>query len=1016
MSWKEDNDCCSWDGVTCDSVTGHVIGLDLSCSWLYGNIPSNTSLFLLSQLKRLNLAFNDFKLSKIFPDFGRISSLTHLNLSTSNFSGHIPFEISHLSKLVTLDISNYIAIDSFPVRIERPVFERLVHNLTVLIDLVLDGVDMSSIVPSSMKNLSSSLTYLSLSDCKLQGNFLTHVFHLPNLQVLCLGGNFNLTGNFPKVNWSTPLKILDVSDISMSEQLPNSIGNLLHLRELYLQNCTLQGSIPPVLENLTQLTYLSLENNKFNGQIPSFLSNLANLYYLSLSNNNFSGQFPEFFFNLTQLFYLDLSSNQLTGLIPVCFVNSSQLSYLYLSSNQLTGPIPSFLSNLTNLYYLSLPRNNFIGQFPEFFFFLAHLSYLDLSSNQLTGPIPVCFVNSSQLSHLYLSCNQLTGPIPSFLSNLANLHDLSLWNNNFIGQFPDLFLNLTQLYYLDLSNNQLTGPIPSSIFEFVSLTTLALSSNSLSGIIEFHMFSKLKDLRYLSLSHNNLSVTTTEFNVNSSFPQLESLYLSACNISEFPGFLRSLDHLDHLDLSENKIHGHIPNWMLEIGKDTLSWLNLSHNSLTGTIQLPWKNLEYLDLHSNTLQGLLPIPQPYMRLISLSNNNFTGEIPDLICNMSFIEILDLSNNSLSGNIPECMGNFSSLHVLDLRKNRFNGSIPRTFAKGNNYRTLNFNNNELKGSIPRSLINCSRLEVLDLGNNKINDTFPYWLGNLPELQVLVLRSNKIYGSNWGCSKTKNCFSKLRIFDLSNNMISGFLPAKYFKNLNAMMDFGDAERRLQYMGEDYYQDSVMVTWKGFEYQLVKIITIFTTIDFSNNNFHGEIPKVIGKLHALRLLNLSQNNLTGCIPPSIGNMSDLESLDLSSNKLVGKIPWQLIKLNFLGFLNLSENHLSGLVPRDNHFDTFPNNSYDGNLALCGFPLSNTCETYDETPRPLSKSDDGESSNSFGWKAVLIGYGCGMVLGVMLGYLVFSTGKPQWVIRIVEGRQRRKGRRLNNKGGRGSS
>ncbi|XP_044481694.1 receptor-like protein 9DC3 [Mangifera indica] len=991
MSWKEDDDCCTWDGVTCDSVTGRVIGLDLSCSWLYGNIPSNTSLFLLPQLKTLNLSFNDFKLSKIFPDFGRISSLTHLNLSTSNFSGHIPFEISHLSKLVTLDISNYFGSNDFHVRIERLVFERLVQNLTVLTELVLDGVDMSSIVPSSMKNLSSSLNYLSLWHCKLQGNVPVDIFRLPNLQFLWLGYNFNLTGNLPKVNWSTPLKILDVSDMSMSEQLPNSISNLFSLRKLYLSNCTLVGSIPAALRNLTQLTSLSLSNNKFNGQIPSFLSNLANLQHLFLRNNNFIGQFPEFVFNSTLLQSLDLSSNQLTG------------------------PIPSFLSNLANLYYLSLSNNNFIGQFPKFFFNLTQLFQLDLSSNQLTGLIPVCFINSSQLSHLYLSSNQLTGPIPSFLLNLANLHDLSLWNNNFIGQFPEFFFNLSQLQSLDLSSNQLIGPISSSIFELVSLTFLDLSSNSLNGIIEFHMFSKLKNLRYLSLSNNNLSVTTTGFNVNSSFPQLGSLFLSACNISEFPGFLRSLDHLSQLDLSENKIHGHIPNWMLEIGKETLSWLNLSHNSLTGTIQLPWKNLIYLDLHSNMFQGLLPIPQPYMRLILLSNNNLAGEIPNLICNMSFIEILDLSNNSLSGIIPECMGNFSTLHVLDLRKNRFNGSIPRTFAKGNNYRTLNFNNNKLKGSIPWSLINCSKLEVLDLGNNKLNGMFPYWLGNLSKLQVLVLRSNKLYGSNWGCSKTKNCFPKLKIFDLSNNKISGILPARYFKNLYAMTDFGDAQRRLQYMGEDYYQDSVMVTWKGFEYQLVKIITIFTTIDFSNNNFHGEIPEVIGKLRALHLLNLSQNNLTGCIPPSIGNMSALESLDLSSNKLVGKIPWQLTKLNFLGFLNLSKNHLTGPIPRDNHFDTFPNNSYDGNLALCGFPLSNTCGTYDETTQLLSKSDDGKSSYSFGWKEVLIGYGCGKVLGVTMGYLVFSTGKPQWVIRIVEGEQPRKRRTLNNKHGRRS-
>ncbi|KAK3227280.1 hypothetical protein Dsin_007142 [Dipteronia sinensis] len=62
---EEDTYYCSWDGVTCDMVTGQVTGLDLSCSWLYvyGIIPSNSSLFLLSHLQKLDLAFNDFNLS-----------------------------------------------------------------------------------------------------------------------------------------------------------------------------------------------------------------------------------------------------------------------------------------------------------------------------------------------------------------------------------------------------------------------------------------------------------------------------------------------------------------------------------------------------------------------------------------------------------------------------------------------------------------------------------------------------------------------------------------------------------------------------------------------------------------------------------------------------------------------------------------------------------------------------------------------------------------------------------------
>ncbi|KAL7249985.1 hypothetical protein ACSBR1_012052 [Camellia fascicularis] len=48
-SWKKlegkSNDCCSWDGIECDHDIGHVIGLDLSISFLYGSINSNSSLF-----------------------------------------------------------------------------------------------------------------------------------------------------------------------------------------------------------------------------------------------------------------------------------------------------------------------------------------------------------------------------------------------------------------------------------------------------------------------------------------------------------------------------------------------------------------------------------------------------------------------------------------------------------------------------------------------------------------------------------------------------------------------------------------------------------------------------------------------------------------------------------------------------------------------------------------------------------------------------------------------------------
>ncbi|XP_068329633.1 receptor-like protein 9DC1 [Pyrus communis] len=99
-SWKpaegENSTCCSWEGVECDEKTGHVIGLDLGSSCLHGSINSNSSLFRLVHLQRLNLSHNNFNYSQIPPRIRNFPSLTHLDLSTSVFSGQVPSELSLL--------------------------------------------------------------------------------------------------------------------------------------------------------------------------------------------------------------------------------------------------------------------------------------------------------------------------------------------------------------------------------------------------------------------------------------------------------------------------------------------------------------------------------------------------------------------------------------------------------------------------------------------------------------------------------------------------------------------------------------------------------------------------------------------------------------------------------------------------------------------------------------------------------------------------------------------------------
>ncbi|KAK7828363.1 receptor-like protein 33 [Quercus suber] len=737
--------------------------------------------------------------------------------------------------------------------------------------------------------------------------------------------------------------------------LPEQSSALLQLRKDNLKSLNglvLSGNLSMEIFhsilNLSQLVHLSISSNNFHGQLPSTLGNLTKLISLDLSNNLFHGEIPSFLGNLTQLEYLSLSNNTFDGRFPILLTNLTKLQNLDISINQLIGPIPCE-----------------IGKLPQ-------LSYIDLGSNSLSGSIPSSLFTMPSLSSLYLYQNHLTGPLK--FQNISS----------------------SPLQTLFLSGNKLYEPIPRSISNFSQLEYLALSSINVKGMMELNIFFELKRIKYLRLSGNNLLISKGK--VNSSLPKFGLLYLSSCNLREFPDFLETQNELVSLDLSSNKIEGKVPKWFWNVGKETLQRLNLSFNLLSSFEQplkvLPWKNMAYLDLRSNMLQGMLPIPPLSTNYFFASNNSLTGRIPPMICQVNSLQVLDLSNNQLTGQIPQCLGKFStSLAVLNMRSNRIQGKLPKTFIKGSNLRTLDVSRNQIKGKIPRSLAKCIKLEVLNLGNNNMNDIFPFWLESLPELQILILRANGFYGPIRS-PRTNVSFSKLHVIDLSHNNFSGRLPSENFKTWNAMlMVHGKINSKPEYMGDDsgYYEDSITVMNKGIEMELVKILTIFISIDLSNNRFSGEIPNTMGNLKELIVLNLSSNSFTGPIPSCFGNLTELQSLDLSQNKFLGEIPQQLTSLTFLAYLNLSHNQLIGPIPQGRQFGTFQNSSFEGNLRLCGFPLSKKCENIETTTFwPSQESSFGEG---FNWKVVMIGYASGLLVGLVIGHVIISR-KLDWFAR----------------------
>ncbi|KAL3738566.1 hypothetical protein ACJRO7_020007 [Eucalyptus globulus] len=962
-SWSLDGsgDCCSWDGVKCDGVTSRVIALDLSSSCLSGTMSPNTTLFRLAHVESLNLAFNSFNFSSIPYGFGNLSKLQYLNLSASDFSGEIPRDIWQLSKLVSLDLSS----STNSLRMAN--MGGFIHNLTGLKELDLSSVSLSSPFPPMLANF-SSLTLLRLEYCRLSGNFPVSIFQLPNLEVLSVAGNSNLSVFFPKLHWG-------------SANMDGFVHNLTGLKELDLSSVSLSSPFLPMLANFSSLTLLRLEYCRLSGNFPVSIFQLPNLEVLSIAgNSNLSVFFPKLHWG-------------------------SPLKSLYLYRTNFSGEIPTSIGNLSLLNELLAWGCYFSGSLPSSMGNLSHLTELDLSENNLQGQIPVSFANLTQLSVLWLFNNNLSGDSLEWVVNLTKLTDLEISGNRLSGGFPSSFENLKQLTQLGLSRNDLHGDILGALRNLKDLEFLGLESLNLNGVLDVNDLFTLKNLRVLDLSNNNISFTKSF--TNATTLKLAYLYLDSCNFTEFPRFIGYLSRLQVLNLQYNIIQGIIPRWMWNNSKESLMYIDLSHNLLISfeknQTDLLLPNLEYLDISSNLLETTIPIPPPSLMVYNISNNFLFGEVPTSICEVSSLATLDMSNNTLNGTLPPCLGSIGPLTILNLARNKFHGMIPRIYPDGCALRMIDLRENRLSGIVPRSLGNCSLLQYLNLGDNQINDTFPFWLSELAYLEVIGLRSNNFHGPIES-SLSKLNFTRLHILDISNNGFNGEFPSNLLKSCHAMKVMVGQDA-LAY--SNIYKVLPNVTFsisttyamklinKGTEREYAKIPNVLMAVDLSNNKFEGFIPKLIGDLKSLRMLNLSKNLLNGSIPPSLANLTVLESLDLSWNNLVGEIPQQLTRLTFLSFFNVSHNRLSGPIPRATQFDTFESSSFAMNDGLCGSPLPNKCTNGENAPPPPSyfKLDNEEECLfNLDWRIVLVGAGVGFSVGIVIENLIIDE-KRMWFL-----------------------
>ncbi|CAN6678518.1 unnamed protein product [Malus baccata var. baccata] len=869
-SWVAEGDCCTWTGVACDNLTGHVRELHLAGYYdevageyhrLGGKV--NPSLLNLKHLTYLNLSHNDFGGRQIPSLLGSLKGLRYLDLSYAGFNGTIPHQLGNLSSLRYLDLSA-----NYGSKAENL---KWLSGLSQLKHLDMGSIDLTRASHWLQVNtLPSLLVELHLSNCEL--------YHMPS-------GIANLTS----------LKVLDLSGNYVNSTMPrvNTFPSLLV--ELYLSGCKLYR-IPSGIANLTSLKVLDLRWNQLNSTIPTWLYSLNHLESLDLYSNAFHGEISSSLGNLTALVDLELGSNQLEGEIPNSLGNLCKLTYFHLSFNNFRGRVSEIFESLSScsfgqIYYLGLSDNNFSGHLSDQLGIFKNLRCLYLSNNSISGPIPVSLGNLSRLEVLVISDNLFEGVVSeAHFTNLTRLVTFYANENSLTLKTSQDWVPPFQLYLLSLSSWRLDpSQLPAWLQSQKHLLALNMSSTGISGTIPAWLWNiislgnkKMIPLyMFVDLSRNQLS---------GEVPNIASTHWQKLNFS-----MQIVD----IVLGSNQFNGSLP-----LVSSAVFALDLSNSSFSGSLShffcdrsdVP-NYLEVLLLDNNLLTGEIPdcwLHWPNLKVVNLEDNNLTGKIPSSIGDLLLLQSLHLRNNNLSGDLPVSLQNCEQLLLLDLAENKFVGGIPIWF--GQSLVVLSLRSNKFHGAIPDELCSLTSLQILDLAHNNLSGTIPRCFQNLSSMAttfsskgdlsikfsistyhfsfLLFYMENAVFVAKGREVKYNTVLRLVTSLDLSRNMLSGEIPE----------------------------------------ELTNLISL-QTLNLSDNLLIGRIPSKIGDMGALELLDLSVNQLCGEISPSISKLTFLNHLNLSNNNLVGQIPIST-QLQSFDLSSYAGNKLCG-PPLEEHCST---------------------------------------------------------------------------------------------------
>ncbi|XP_028950188.1 receptor-like protein EIX2 isoform X2 [Malus domestica] len=232
-------DCCRWEGVSCDNQTGHVVQLDL----------------------RGNYYLQDNQLTGSIPKWlgASFQKLVILMLSSNHFNGSLPPQLCDLIYIQILDVS--------------------VNNI-------------SGGIPNCLKKL-TTLAQKGNSSLTVEHSYERYDKQISWLDIYVDDEIFTWKGSMQVYRNTLGLvRSIDFSSNRLTGEIPSEISHLVGLVSLNLSRNQLTGQITPDIGKLESLDSLDLSRNHIDGRIPTSLARISRLGVLDLSHNNLIGKIP----------------------------------------------------------------------------------------------------------------------------------------------------------------------------------------------------------------------------------------------------------------------------------------------------------------------------------------------------------------------------------------------------------------------------------------------------------------------------------------------------------------------------------------------------------------------------------------------------------------------------------------------------------------------------------------------------------------------------------------------------